>query len=73
MSVLRVIESARLDRAVQIVERDGGFGWVECRRDPEGGEGWERLTEVNGSFADADEAEKDARHVVGWMAQESSL
>lgn len=58
-------------RCVDILRyRDGGWSWVECRRDPEDSHGWRRLTtDLPGPFADRDAAFAAACQAVGWLKE----
>jgi len=38
--VLRSVEAPDGLRCVDILRREGDFGWVACRRDPEDSHGW---------------------------------
>jgi hypothetical protein len=65
--VVRSVEERSGARCVDILREDDGFGWVECRRDPEDSHGWRRVGEVAGGFASEEAALADARAGVGWM------
>ena len=66
--VRRSIEDAGGTRCVDLVERDGRFGWSECRRDPEDGHGWRRMQPLEDfPHADADAALEEARGAVPWL------
>jgi hypothetical protein len=65
--VMRSIEDAGGDRCVDILRSDGGYSWVECRRDPEDSFGWRRLGEPSGPFGSSEAALAAARSGVGWM------
>ncbi|WP_102110016.1 hypothetical protein [Oceaniglobus roseus] len=65
----RVVASLNDDtgmRCVDILEFGGGFGFVECRRDPEDGHGWRRLSEPLGGFASPEAARIAAADHTGW-------
>jgi hypothetical protein len=67
--VLRSVEEPGGARCVDVLRDGSGFGWVECRRDPEDGHGWRRVGEVAGGFASETAALADARASVGWMGE----
>ena len=47
--------------------RDGTFGYVLCRRDPEDGHGWRHVSDPQGPrFADRAAAEAAAREMGDW-------
>jgi hypothetical protein len=50
-TVTRSLEGADGQRCVDILRGASGFGWVECRRDPEDSHGWRRLGAVRDGFA----------------------
>lgn len=66
--VLRSLEDASGDRCVDLLREGEGFGWVECRRDPEDAHGWRRLHPPRMGASDADAALAQARAAVGWLA-----
>lgn len=57
-------------RCVDVRREEGGFSWVECRRDPEDGHGWRIIGGPMGGFASADAAWKAALRDVAWVAAE---
>ena len=62
------LEDKTGDRCVDIIDRrDGSFGFVECRRDPEDPHGWRRLGPVNGGFESRQRAQDAARSAVKWL------
>ena len=65
--VLASLEAAGGDRCVDLLDFGGGFGWVECRRDPEDGHGWRHLHPPRRGFADRAAARADAAASVGWL------
>ena len=64
--VLRSVEDESGDRCFDILDEDGAFSWVECRRDPEDKHGWRRIGPLHEGFGTADAAEYDARATLGW-------
>lgn len=70
MTVVASLEDAGGDRCVDLIRGDGGWAWVECRRDPEDAHGWRRLHPPRGGFADRAAAEADAAGAVGWFRSE---
>ena len=66
--VLLSLENDGGDRCVDILNDNGCFGFVECRRDPEDPSGWRHVGLVQSGFADAQSAIEAARCGVGWMA-----
>ena len=67
--VLRAIEDPSGDRCVDIVKREDGVFWVECRRDPEDSHGWRHLGVLEGPFEDEAAALGAARDTVGWLEE----
>ncbi|MEM9798377.1 MAG: hypothetical protein AAF919_17945 [Pseudomonadota bacterium] len=67
------LEDATGDRCVDVLRGCDGYGWVECRRDPEDGHGWRRLHPPRMGFADAASARADAARAVGWLAPDPTL
>ena len=65
--VLRSVNDATGLRCVDILRWGDGFGWRECRRDPEDGSGWRPLGEAIGGFHTEAAAAAHARGAVGWM------
>ena len=41
--VVASLEDAGGDRCIDLLRLDDGYGWVECRRDPEDPHGWRHL------------------------------
>lgn len=66
--VVASLEDATGDRCVDILDfRNGMFGFVECRRDPEDGFGWRRLGAMTTGFASEEDAHADACDAVKWL------
>jgi hypothetical protein len=65
--VLASLEDDSGDRCVDILQLDDGFGWGECRRDPEDAHGWRHLHPPRIGFAEEAQAREDAMATVGWL------
>lgn len=65
--VVRSVEERGGARCVDILRQGDGFGWVECRRDPEDSHGWRRVGEVSGGFGSENAALANALSTIGWM------
>ncbi|MGB0497701.1 MAG: hypothetical protein ACPGID_05135 [Rubricella sp.] len=65
--VLISVEDATGQRCVDILRGEQGFGWCECRRDPEDPRGWSRLAPIMWGFASRRDAVAAARDSTGWM------
>lgn len=66
--VLASLEDQTGQRCVDILVYPDGFGWVECRRDPEDSFGWRRQRPDTGpAFETEADARKDARANLGWV------
>ena len=66
--VIVSLEDETGDRCVDILDlRDGCFGFVECRRDPEDGHGWRHLEPATGGFDSEVSARAAAKQTVTWL------
>ena len=71
--VVRSLSDPSGGRCVDILrDPDGGFGWVECRRDPEDCHGWRHLSPPRPmGFPSPEAARADAARAVGWLEAEA--
>jgi len=66
--VLASLEDETGDRCVDLLAVPGGVAWVDCRRDPEDGHGWRRLSAPSRVWPDRAAARAAAADAVGWLA-----
>ncbi len=67
MRVLESIEDAAGDRCVDILALDTGYGYSECRRDPEDPHGWRRVSGITDGFPSERAARNAAQANIGWL------
>ena len=67
MRVVASLEDATGDRCVDILAIETGFGFSECRRNPEDPHGWRRLYGITDGFKTEQAARDAAREQVGWL------